>query len=151
IDAEVPGLFVAETRRLLGEAIVEEAFRPSVINRAEAIAEVDFAHGPPLKGFVVARPKHFSEVLLQALKQEPLLVETHYGLGKTVAFLSDVKNRWATQWLSWEGYGRFWAQVVRNAIARSAGEGISWHVQRQDDYALIELRALDANRMYREG
>jgi uncharacterized membrane protein len=150
-DAEIPGLFVSETRRLLGEAIVEEPFRPSVINRADAIASVDFAAGPPLKGFVVARPKHFSEVLLQASKQEPLLVETHYGLGKTVAFLSDVKNRWAAQWLSWDGYGRFWAQVVRDVIARSAGEGISWHVRRQDDYALIEIRALDANRMYRDG
>jgi uncharacterized membrane protein len=57
---------------------------------------------------VVARPKRFSEVLLQAVKQEPLLVETHYGLGKTVAFLSDVKNRWAARWLTWDGYARFW-------------------------------------------
>lgn len=150
-DAEIPGLFVSETRRLLGEAIVEEPFRPIVINRADAIAGVDFAAGPPLKGFVVTRPKRFSEVLLQALKQEPLLVETHYGLGKTVAFLSDVKNRWAAQWLSWDGYGRFWSQLVRDTIPRSAGEGVTWHVQRQGGDASIELSALDANRMYRDG
>jgi Mg-chelatase subunit ChlD len=150
-DAEIPGLFVSETRRLLGEAIVEEPFRPTVLNRSDAIAGVDFASGPPLKGFVVARPKRFSEVLLQAVKQEPLLVETHYGLGKTVAFLSDVKNRWAAQWLTWDGYARFWAQVVRDAIARTAGEGMSWHVQRQGGDALIEVSALDGNRMYRDG
>jgi Ca-activated chloride channel family protein len=149
-DAEIPGLFVSETRRLLGEAIIEEPFRPTVLNRADAIAGVDFAAGPELEGFVVTRPKRFAEVLLQAVKQEPLLVQTHYGLGKTVAFLSDVKNRWAAQWLSWDGYGRFWAQLVRDTMARTAAEGISWRVRRQGGEAVIEISAIDQNRLYRD-
>jgi hypothetical protein len=149
-DAEIPGLFVSETRRLLGEAIVEEPFRPTVMNRADAIAGLDFAAGPELQGFVVARPKRFAEVLLRAVKKEPLLVETHYGLGKTVAFLSDVKNRWAAQWINWDGYGRFWAQLVRGTMARTAREGIAWQVRRQGDEAVIEITALDANRLYRD-
>jgi Mg-chelatase subunit ChlD len=149
-DAEIPGLFVSETRRLLGEAIVEEPFRPTVRNRARAIAGLDFADGPELKGFVVSRAKAFAEVLLQAPKQEPLLVQTHYGLGKTVAFLSDVKNRWAAQWLNWDGYGRFWAQLVRDTMARGAQEGISWQVRRNGSEAIIELSALDGKRMYRD-
>ena len=149
-DAEIPGLFVSETRRLLGEAIVEEPFRPMVINRADALAGLDFAAGPELKGFVVSRPKRFAEVLLQAVKKEPLLVETHYGLGKTVAFLSDVKNRWAAQWIGWEGYGRFWAQLVRDTMARNEREGITWQVRRQGSEAVIELSALAADRTYRD-
>ena len=149
-DAEIPGLFVSETRRLLGEAVVEEPFRPTVINRADALAGLDFAAGPELRGFVVSRPKRFAEVLLQAVKKEPLLVQTHYGLGKTVAFLSDVKNRWAAQWIGWEGYGRFWAQLVRDTMARSAREGITWQVRRQGSEAVVELSALTANRTYRD-
>jgi len=77
-------------------------------------------------------------------------VETHYGLGKTVAFLSDVKNRWAAQWINWDGYGRFWAQLVRGTMARTAREGIAWQVRRQGDEAVIEITALDANRLYRD-
>ncbi len=149
-DAEIPGLFVSETRRLLGEAIVEEPFRPLVINRADALAGLDFAAGPELKGFVVSRPKRFAEVWLQAVKKEPLLVQTHYGLGKTVAFLSDVKNRWAAQWIGWDGYGRFWAQLVRDTMARNEREGITWQVRRQGSEAVIELSALAANRTYRD-
>ena len=150
-DAEVPSLFVAETRRLLGESIVEEPFRPKVSSRAESIAGVDFAQGPPLRGFVVTRAKPFSEVLLEASREQPLLVQTHFGLGKTVAFLSDVKNRWAVEWLGWDGYARLWSQVVRDVIPRSSGESLSWRVARDGREATIELSALAADRTYRNG
>ena len=150
-DAEVPSLFVAETRRLLGESIVEEPFRPNVSNHAEAIAGVEFSEGPPLRGFVVARAKPFSEVLLEASRERPLLVQTHFGLGKTVAFLSDVKNRWAVEWLGWDGYARLWSQVVRDVIPRSSGETLSWRVAREARDAVIELSALAADRTYRNG
>ena len=150
-DAEVPSLFVAETRRLLGESIVEEPFHPKVNSRAESIAGVDFAQGPPLHGFVVTRAKPFSEVLLEASREQPLLVQTHFGLGKTVAFLSDVKNRWAAEWLGWDGYARLWSQVVRDVIPRSSGERLSWRVARVEHNAVIELSALAADHTYRNG
>jgi uncharacterized membrane protein len=148
-DVEIPGLFVAEARRLLGEALVEETFRPTVKVGGEALAGIDFAAGPPLKGYVVARAKRFSDVLLEAKKDQPLLVETRYGLGKTVAFLSDVKNHWAADWLSWPGYGRFWAQLVRDSIRDSPGQGLAFHVARRGREAVVRLSALDAEGLYR--
>ena len=108
-DAEIPGLFVSETRRLLGESIVEENFRPVVAHAVASVNGLDFTSGPPLRGIVVSRPKVFSDVLLQGPRQLPLLVTTRYGLGKTAAFLSDAKNRWSSDWIGWAGYGQFWA------------------------------------------
>ena len=32
---------------------------------------------------------------------EPLLARWRQGLGQAVAFTSDVKNRWAVDWLRW--------------------------------------------------
>jgi len=148
-DAEIPGLFVAETRRLLGESVVEAPFRPLVKAKAGAIAGLDFAAGPALQGFVVGRPKRFSDVLLEAQKDKPLLAQTRYGLGKTVVFLSDVKNRWAADWLTWPGYGKLWAQVVRDAMRRDSGEGLSFRVTRDGREAAIALSALDAQGNYR--
>lgn len=151
-DAEIPGLFVAETRRLLGESMVEESFRPSVAHRVPALAGIDFAAGPPLRGMVVARAKQFADVSLQGPKARPLLATTHYGLGKTVAFLSDAKNRWSADWLGWDGYGRFWAQVLRDAMPRRvADEGLMLRVRREGGEAAIELRALDGGRQFRNG
>ena len=150
-DAEMPGLFVSETRRLLGDSIVEEPFKPVPGYRAAPIAGLDFGAGPPLGGFVTTRAKQFSDVMLRAPDDQPLLVATHYGLGRTVAFLSDVKNRWSAQWLQWDGYGRFWSQVVRDAIPRRAEAGLDWRLTREGNEAVVELTALSGDYRYRNG
>lgn len=148
-DAEMPGLFVSETRRLLGDSIVEEQFRPKGTDGFDTLAGLDFASGPPLGGFVTTRAKQFSDVLLRAPQDQPLLVTTHYGLGRTTAFLSDVKNRWSVEWLSWEGYGRFWSQVVRDVIPRRAEAGLNWRVSRSGNDAVVELTAISRDFSYR--
>lgn len=150
-DAEVPGLFVRETRRLLGEAIVEEDFRPVAVHGDRVLQGIDFARGPPLRGYVVARPKAFADVLLRAPKDRPLLATTQYGLGRTAAFLSDVKNRWAAGWLGWEGYGRLWAQLIRDTMPRPPEAGLDLEVRREGPQARITLRALDEALAYRNG
>ncbi|HEV8644271.1 MAG TPA: VWA domain-containing protein [Burkholderiales bacterium] len=150
-DAEVPTLFAAETRRLLNDSIVEERFRPRVNAWSPTLAGVDFAGGPELKGYVTTKPKRFSNVLLEAKKDLPLLAETHYGLGKTVAFLSDVKNRWAADWLGWPGYARLWSQVVRDSARRDTGAGLNWKVTREGREAFIHLTALGNGGSFRNG
>ena len=90
-------------------------------------------------------------MLLQGPKSRPLLVTTHYGLGKTVAFLSDVKNRWSADWLGWAGYGRFWAQVVRDTIPRHTDGDLTLRVARVGPEASVELRALGPSHGYRSG
>ena len=141
-DAEIPGLFVAEAKRLLGESIVEVTFQAQRRAASALTAGVDFARSPPLHGYVAVRAKSVADVLLNATQDKPLLVTTQYGLGRTVAFMSDAKNRWAAQWLAWPGYGRLWAQVVRG-VARPAFEPLSWRVQREQREAVITLVGQD--------
>jgi hypothetical protein len=150
-DSETPGLFVGDIRRVRGDAIVEEPFRPQVKAWSPTIAGVDFAAAPQLKGYVESKPKGFSDVLLEAKKDLPLLAETHYGLGKTVVFLSDAKDHWAADWLRWPGYATFWAQVVRDSARRDSGEGLSWRVTREGHNALIHLTALGDGGSFRDG
>jgi len=142
-DAEIPGLFVAEAKRLLGESIVETTFQVQRRAASALTAGVAFERSPPLHGYVTARAKGVSEVLLEATQHKPLLVTTQYGLGRTVAFMSDVKNRWAAQWLEWPGYARLWAQVVRG-VARPPFEALSWRVQREQREAVVTLTGQDA-------
>ena len=148
-DSEIPALFVTEARRLLGESLIEEPFRPVAKGRSETLAGIDFASGPELKGFVASKAKRFSDVLLQAKQEQPLLAETRYGLGKTVAFLSDAKNRWAVDWLAWPGYGKFWAQVVRNAARGATTQEFTWQVTRHGSDGAIKLTALSADGTFR--
>ena len=148
-DEDVPRLFAGETRRVRGDATVEEPFQAQVKAWSPALEGIDFKRAPALKGYVESKARRFSDVLLEARAGVPLLVETHYGLGKTVGFLSDVKNRWAADWLGWPGYARLWAQIVRDSARRDAGGGVSWRVSRNGRSAVIELTALDRRGGYR--
>jgi hypothetical protein len=150
-DEDVPSLFVGETRRVRGDATVEQRFRARVKGWSPTLAGVDFATAPELRGYVESRPKRFSDVLLEAKEDLPLLAETRYGLGKTVVFLSDVKNRWAADWLAWPGYARLWAQVVRDSARHDTAQNLTLSVTREGRSALIELAALGVDGRFRDG
>jgi uncharacterized membrane protein len=147
-ETQLPGLFVAEARRLLGESMVEEPFRPRLRASTPAVRGIDFRTAPQLKGYVVTRPKRFSEVALEAPKEMPLLSQTTYGLGRTTAFLSDAKNRWGANWLEWPGYGQLWAQVVRDTM-RQRAEPLVLSVDREDSEAVVQLIAQAPDGRYR--
>ena len=35
-----------------------------------------------------------------------------FGLGKAIAWTSDVKPAWAQEWIPWQNFGKFWGRVV---------------------------------------
>jgi hypothetical protein len=74
---------------------------------------------------------------------EPLLAWWRYGLGMTVAFTSDAKPRWAAEWLTWPGFGKFWAQVIRHAMRKSETKGSLVEVQRKGGQVTVALDAVD--------
>jgi hypothetical protein len=71
---------------------------------------------------VVVKPKPMSETIVQSDLGEPILSRWRVGLGQAVAFSSDVKNRWAADWVRWPGYAKFWAHVVRATMRHQPGQ-----------------------------
>jgi hypothetical protein len=62
----------------------------------------------------------------------------------TAAFTSDAKSRWAAEWLSWPGYSKFWAQLVRHTMRKSEARGIIVQVDHKNRRATVTLDAVDA-------
>ena len=139
---QVPQLFVEDTQSVSQTALVEEPFRPVVKRKIEALRGLDFATAPPLLGYASTKAKEGAEVFLATVAEAPVLARWQYGLGRTVMFASDVKNRWAAGWLSWEGYGKFWAQLVRDTMRRETGEQVVFRVGREGDEARVSLRLM---------
>jgi hypothetical protein len=52
-------------------------------------------------------------VFFMSDRGEPILARRPLGLGWTLAWTSDFKARWATDWLKWGTFGRFVSQLVR--------------------------------------
>lgn len=122
--AQVPQIFAKETVTASKSAIDEQPFIPVVVRATHALKDIDMEAAPFLLGYVMTRPKPTSEVILATEKGDPLLSWWRYGLGMTAAFTSDAKTRWAAEWMTWPGYGKFWTQVVRQTMRKSDTRGI---------------------------
>jgi len=139
---QVPQLFVEDTRNVSQTSLIEEPFRPVVKRKVDAVRGLDFGNAPPLLGFASTKVKDGAEVVLATAADAPILVRWQYGLGRAVLFASDVKNRWAANWLKWDGYGRFWAQLMRDTMRRETGEQVVFRVVREGDEAHVSLRLM---------
>jgi len=140
--SQVPQIFAKETVTASKSAIDEQPFVPQVVRATHALAEIDLEAAPFLLGYVMTRPKPTSEVILATEKGDPLLAWWRYGLGMTAAFTSDAKSRWAAEWLTWPGYGKFWTQVVRQIMRKSDTRGIQVAVTRVGKRAQISVDAV---------
>lgn len=139
----VPQIFVKETELALGKTLQEQPFLPIVKKQVEALKGIDFPTAPRLLGFVTTKAKPTAEVVLtESWTDDPLLARWQYGLGKTVMFTSDVKARWATEWLPWSGYPKLWSQLVRETMRRPGDEYFNFKVTRDGDSAVVSLNAV---------
>jgi Ca-activated chloride channel homolog len=141
--SNIPQIFAKETVTASKSAINEQPFNPIVTRASPVIADLKFDDAPFLLGYVTTRPKPTSELILTSEKGDPLLAWWRYGLGMTVAFTSDAKSRWAAEWLSWPGYSKFWAQVVRHAMRKSDAKGVFVQVAQKDGTARVTLDAVN--------
>ena len=147
----VKQIFIEETQRAVQETIVEDPVRPKVVHAAEIFAGLNFAGAPPLLGFATTQLDEEAELLLATPEDDPLLARWQYGLGRVIVFTSDVKDRWAAQWLGWPGYARFWAQLVRSAQRNLGAAEPELAVTRHGAEAWIHLRLVDGDGRFRNG
>lgn len=140
--SQIPQIFAKETVTASKSAIDEQPFIPQVVRATHALAELDMETAPFLLGYVMTRPKPTCEVILATEKGDPLLAWWRYGLGMTAAFTSDAKTRWAAEWMTWPGYGKFWTQVVRQTMRKSDAKGIQVSVERTGDRAEVTVDAI---------
>lgn len=141
--AQVPQIFAKETVTASKSAIDEQPFIPQVIRATHALADIDMDSAPFLLGYVMTRPKPTCEVILATEKGDPLLAWWRYGLGMTAAFTSDAKSRWAAEWITWPGFGKFWTQVIRQTMRKSDARGIVVDAQRRGRAADLSVDAVN--------
>ena len=145
----VPQIFTEETELATGKTLREESFKPVVKKNVEAFKGIDFNAAPPLLGYVATKSKDTSEVLLESRRKDPILARWQYGLGKTAAFLSDLKDRWAVDWLKWNGYPKFWSQVIRETMRRNDNNDFDFRVAKDGNEAKITINAIQKDGQFR--
>jgi hypothetical protein len=72
---------------------------------------------PRLRGYVLTYAKPRSDLLMKA-GEDPLLVSWRHGLGRVVAFTSDLSGRWGREWVAWQGLPQWAGQLARDTMRR---------------------------------
>jgi len=138
---DLPRLVVKETQQVQRAAIVEEDFKPVRISSGAALDGIDINTMPQLRGYVATTPKPQSSILLVSRQIDPVLAEWQFGLGRVIAWTSDVRNRWASRWIEWPEFGRFWAQVVKRTTRPPEDPNRQVTVNIDGNHAVITLDA----------
>ena len=112
--ASLPKIFTTETEVVSRQAAQEDWFPVAQVGQAGFLAGIDVSAAPYLHGYVSTKMKPSpAQEILESDKHEPILARWRVGIGWSLAWTSDVKNRWAVEWLRWPVFGQFFGQMVR--------------------------------------
>jgi uncharacterized protein YegL len=140
----LPKIFMKETQEAQKSQLVEDLIHARIAKKVEAIEGTSVETAPPLHGYVTTKPKPTAETILISDLGEPLLARWRYGAGTSVAWTSDVKNRWSVDWIRWGGYPKFWAQVIRSSMRRKVYDSYDLYAKVADGRAQVMVDAIDS-------
>ena len=109
--SSIPDIFLKETQQVSGQQIVEEPFFPIQTSSSPILRGLDSGL-PQLRGYNGTTLKAAAQSVLVTARDDPLLAQWQYGLGRSVAWTSDSTGRWAKDWVAWNGFNRFFSQLV---------------------------------------
>ena len=147
--AQLPQIFLKETAVILKTAIYEEPFTPQQVASSEALSGFAAGGYPPLLGYVATSEKPRAETPLLTAQGDPLLAHWQYGLGRAVAFTSDARAKWGSQWIGWGKYQTFWSQLANWSLRRVETGDLSADVAIEQGSGIISVEAMDADGNYR--
>jgi Mg-chelatase subunit ChlD len=110
----VPEIFAEETLRVARPLVAEGSFLPALGAASPVTSGLTAA--PPLRGYILARSKPTSAVVLEVGPGDPLLASWQRGLGRATAWTSDATSRWSADWAAWDGFVDFWGKVVGDVL-----------------------------------
>ena len=146
---QLPQIFIKEAAVILKSAIFEEPFKPQLASSSEMLRGISATEYPQLRGYVCTTAKARAEIPLLTDKGDPLLAHWQYGLGRAVAFTSDAKAKWATDWIGWEKFRQFWSQVAQWSLRRIENADFNTEVSVDKGEGNISVEAIDAQGNFR--
>ncbi|MBS1723353.1 MAG: VWA domain-containing protein [Armatimonadetes bacterium] len=141
--AKLPAIFTQDVAVMSRSAIEEVTFVPEMKPGEEILRGFAPSEFPALFAYCLADPRPLARVGLVSPKRDPILATWQYGLGTSLAFTSDAQARWASRWVGWDGFGRFWAQAVRGLSRKASQNDYQLSVSQVGGKGVIRLKATD--------
>lgn len=138
INSDIPRIFAQEVFLSSNTYLVNEEFTPQVTADDTMIREVAADGLPNLYGYVATTPKKRAIQVLQSPSGDPILAYWQYGLGKTVAWTSDVTGEWSGAYSGWENTPLLWHNILEYLSTDTSMEGSYVEVDQNGNKAEIK-------------
>ncbi len=123
--SSIPQIFTKETFLASKSYINNETFTPTITSLHDIISP--FAEGiPSLDGYIGASSKDRATTILTSNTGDPILAEWQYGLGRSVAWTSDLNGGWSSDYLNTEIGTDFIKNMIGWTFPRASGEKIAF-------------------------
>lgn len=138
---DIPTIFALETVLASRTYIIEEPFVPTLTAISPIMDGITAL--PTLRGYVATTPKPVAQMILSGPEpfRDPILATWQYGLGRVVAFTSDATARWASDWVLWSDFPRFWSQTINWSITEGTESNLETQVVMEGQQARIIVEA----------
>ncbi|HSK51428.1 MAG TPA: VWA domain-containing protein, partial [Clostridia bacterium] len=142
--ASIPDIFLKETQQVSGQQIIEETFFPILTSSSPILRGLDEGF-PQLRGYNGTTVKPAAQTVLVTARDDPLLAQWQYGLGRSVAWTSDSTGRWASDWIGWNGFNRFFSQLVAWTFPGEEAGGIEATFVTEGNATKLRVESVDAD------
>ncbi|HET7182978.1 MAG TPA: VWA domain-containing protein [Candidatus Limnocylindrales bacterium] len=142
--ASIPDIFLKETQQVAGQQIVEEPFFPIQTSDSPIIHGLEDGL-PRLLGYDGTTLKSAAQQVLVSTRDDPILAQWQYGLGRSVAWTSDSTGRWAKNWVGWSGFTRFFSQLVSWTFPGEETAGIEARFETLDGRTRLHVESVEAD------
>ena len=142
--SSIPDIFLKETQQVSGQQIVEESFFPIQTSSSPILRGLDDGL-PRLRGYNGTTIKPAAQSVLVTARDDPLLAQWQYGLGRSVAWTSDATGRWARDWVAWPGFNRFFSQLVSWTFPGEETGGIEASLEPAGNQTGLHVESVNAD------
>jgi len=143
--ASIPDIFLKETQQVSGQQIIEETFHPILTGSSPILRGLEDRGFPQLFGYNGTTAKPAAQTVLITPRDDPLLAQWQYGLGRSVAWTSDSTAKWARSWLGWPGFSKFFSQVVGWTFPGEESGGIEASFVTSGQQTRLRVESVDAD------
>lgn len=138
---ELPNIFLQETVIVAGRDIIEQTITPVITLAAPFVRGLNSL--PQLYGYNGTEIKPATRVILATPDGKPILAQGQYGLGRSVAWTSDIQGKWARDWVSWEQFPQFIAGLSGLMLPPQNTGALTLNSTSNGSQAQLELQAQD--------
>jgi len=145
----LPQIFIKEAQFVSRSLIQDgETYQPAVTTRLPGPTQ-GFTAVPAIDGYVLTAAREGLAqtpiVIPTSEGNDPLFAHWNYGLGRSIAYTSDVSSLWGARWAGWERFRAFWEQSIRWVMRPGSPTNMSVSTRVDGETAIVEIEALQAD------